>query len=396
MALRFRKTFKLAPGIRLGFSNSGPSLSLGPRGASIGIGKRGVYANAGIPGTGLSARQRLSGGSARQPAPSRGGQTVAMDVDVVLRDDGELAITDRSGNPLPDAILKMAKQQAGDQIRSMIQAEVDRINNELEAVSKLHRYTPAPWETPTYEAIPFPLPPPEEPVPKSVGLLAKLLGHRAAIESANNRAASAYMAELDEWNAARAAFEAEERVRRSFIEGGLKEISRFSEFLEAHLGDIAWPRETEIATATSEDGALLVIEIDLPEIEDMPNKRAGIPARGMRMAVKDLKPGDISKLYLEHVHSLVFRIVGEAFAALPSVQEVVVSGFSQRPDKSTGAIRSDYLISSRVRRSAWEEIDFSEQGLERLDPVEAFARFETVRQLARSGAMGAISPLQAN
>lgn len=62
MAIRFRKSIKLAPGIRMNLSGSGVSWNLGPRGMSIGIGKRGTYLNAGLPGTCLSMRQALHSG----------------------------------------------------------------------------------------------------------------------------------------------------------------------------------------------------------------------------------------------------------------------------------------------------------------------------------------------
>jgi hypothetical protein len=39
MGFRFRKSFKLAPGVRMNLSGSGLGWTLGPRGASIGIGK---------------------------------------------------------------------------------------------------------------------------------------------------------------------------------------------------------------------------------------------------------------------------------------------------------------------------------------------------------------------
>jgi len=60
MAWGFRKRFTLFPGVRLNFSKSGISTSIGPRGASITVGKRGTFANAGIPGTGLSYRAKIS------------------------------------------------------------------------------------------------------------------------------------------------------------------------------------------------------------------------------------------------------------------------------------------------------------------------------------------------
>ena len=59
MAFRFRRTLRIAPGIRLNLGKRGVSLSLGPRGASVTIGQRGTHANVGLPGTGLSYRKRL-------------------------------------------------------------------------------------------------------------------------------------------------------------------------------------------------------------------------------------------------------------------------------------------------------------------------------------------------
>ncbi|HEX5436981.1 MAG TPA: DUF4236 domain-containing protein [Gemmatimonadaceae bacterium] len=59
MALRFRRSISIIPGVRLNLSKSGLSTSIGPRGASLTIGPRGAYTNVGIPGTGIYARQRI-------------------------------------------------------------------------------------------------------------------------------------------------------------------------------------------------------------------------------------------------------------------------------------------------------------------------------------------------
>ena len=63
MGLRFRKSAKLLPGVRVNLSKSGASLSVGQRGASVSFGKRGTHANVGMPGTGLSYRTRVEGTS---------------------------------------------------------------------------------------------------------------------------------------------------------------------------------------------------------------------------------------------------------------------------------------------------------------------------------------------
>ena len=62
MAFRFRKSFKIAPGVRVNIGKKGlSSVGIGPRGASMSIGSQGKHANIGIPGTGLSFRHKIDG-----------------------------------------------------------------------------------------------------------------------------------------------------------------------------------------------------------------------------------------------------------------------------------------------------------------------------------------------
>lgn len=76
MGFRFRKSFKVMPGVRVNMSSKGFSTTIGGRGASVNISKRGTYLNTSIPGTGLSSRTRVGGdsrsvGSASKPAIPR-------------------------------------------------------------------------------------------------------------------------------------------------------------------------------------------------------------------------------------------------------------------------------------------------------------------------------------
>lgn len=54
MGLRFRRSVRFAPGIRLNFSRSGVSASVGVRGAHVTVGHGNVRESVGIPGSGLS------------------------------------------------------------------------------------------------------------------------------------------------------------------------------------------------------------------------------------------------------------------------------------------------------------------------------------------------------
>lgn len=61
MGLYWRKSTKILPGVRINWSKSGPSISVGSRGAKMNFGKRGTYVSGGIPGTGLYYRQKIGG-----------------------------------------------------------------------------------------------------------------------------------------------------------------------------------------------------------------------------------------------------------------------------------------------------------------------------------------------
>jgi uncharacterized protein YraI len=74
--MRFRKSIKVARGVRLNLSKSGLSTSLGGRGARVNFGPRGVTTTASIPGTGIS--QSTLWGSRRkaiQPSPQNSKDT---------------------------------------------------------------------------------------------------------------------------------------------------------------------------------------------------------------------------------------------------------------------------------------------------------------------------------
>ena len=58
--LRLYRRVKLAPGLTVNLSKSGPSLSVGPHGSKITVGRRGVRQTIGLPGTGVYMTRQLS------------------------------------------------------------------------------------------------------------------------------------------------------------------------------------------------------------------------------------------------------------------------------------------------------------------------------------------------
>ncbi|WP_287187031.1 DUF4236 domain-containing protein [Rhodovulum sp.] len=65
MSSRFRRTMKIAPGVRLNLSKTGVSARIGAKGAGVSVGTRGTTVSAGIPGSGLHVSQKLKNGGSR-------------------------------------------------------------------------------------------------------------------------------------------------------------------------------------------------------------------------------------------------------------------------------------------------------------------------------------------
>jgi hypothetical protein len=375
----------------MNLSGSGVSFSVGPRGASVTMGSRGTFVNAGLPGTGFYSRERV-GGSRQSAAPRRGANKVTLAALVKVDDDGTITFTDKDGAPLSEYLIAEAKKQNRDVILQTIQSTCDQINEKVEAVGQVHLGTPSPHERPTYTGVPFDIPPPARPTPEKPGFLASLFrGKREEIERRNADAQRAHEAAMTEWRRAKTEHDEQQISHRKFVDQDIYvDLNAMEQYLEGVLAEIDWPRETQVSFEIENDGAKTMVDVDLPEFEDMPTKTATVPQRGLKLTVKELPATKVRRLYMDHVHGVVFRVIGETFASLPTAQTVVVSGYSQRPDKSTGQIADEYLLSVRVPRVAWGEIDFS--NLSAIDVVEALARFDLRRDVTKTAVFNPIEP----
>ena len=315
-----------------------------------------------------------------------------MEIKVAVHDDGTVYFKDPSGNPLNDSLTAKVKKQYGNAIKDMIQKKCDEINGQVEELAKIHHYTPSPAEKPTFEPSDFPESQPRPPMPKTLGFLASLFrSKRERLEAENIARTQRFQEELASWQNQKAAFEQEQAARKKFIEQDIyNSIAAMESFLEESLQGISWPRETIVATEILDGGSRVFIDIDLPEIEDMPNKTANVPQRGYKLSVKDMSPAQVQRLYMGHVHGVGFRIIGEVFSSLPKAQVVVLSAFTQRPDKTTGDVRDEYLYAARVSRDTWSKINFN--NLQSIDVVDALAQFDFRRDMTKTGAFKPIEP----
>jgi hypothetical protein len=354
-------------------------------------GKRGIASNLGIPGTGLSYRQSHGGTSTpRESAqPLTGSRAVTISID----DDGNVTYVDSStGHVLDQAWIELGKRQHADLIKKLISDKVAEINAAIDTLGSLHVYSPPPVE-PKYEKAAFVLPQPSTPVEKGVGLLGKMFSSkRAAIEQENEQTKRAWQDEMKKWEQLKAAHDArEERKKRRFEDEVRTDVEVMEGVLQGNFADIAWPRETDVSFEIRAGGALCVLDVDLPEIEDMPSVEAATTGRGFEVKKVDLSETRRRKVYMRHIHSVALRLIGEVFATLPRCEKVILSGYSQRHNAATGQLQDEYLLSVAVDRHQWRGLDFT--ALDKVDPVAAVERFECRRKMTKTGVFSAIEPL---
>ncbi len=373
MALRFRRSIKIAPGIRINLGKAGASLSLGGRGATMTMGPRGVYGNVGLPGTGLSYRTKLSGGSTRAAAV---------------------------GSP----------RRAPRPSLSALEAEAADLNGDITRVLDLHLECKKPGAPVTRVPLEYFEP---QPGPASGGKLVAVvvwifvsgLVGNALPEAAKGWGAiiagvlvylgwrkwrAKKTAQLKAaWEAKKAAWDRDEQQQAGAWNRRAAAPDRREEFLAEALGSVDWPRETTFSFEFK-TSQCLALDVDLPEVEDLPTRYWAVRKSGASLEQKDRSETQIRKDYARHVHAICLLAASVAFWAVPELAELRISGYTQRPNKATGVVQDDYILSVLITREQWERINFD--ALEAVDPIEALAAFDLRLDMTKTCIMRAIEP----
>jgi hypothetical protein len=403
VSLRFRRSVRLAPGVRLNFGLRGPSISVGPRGLGATIGPAGLTTHIGAPGTGLSYRtttspSRLRGAlsTSELPAGARpvGDDRFAVGIQIELDEHGRVTLAAADGSPLDPRVERRVREEGSDRLRAWLIAKRDEINNGFDTLLTIHVGTPRPDQEHRLAPEPLAEQKPEEPPPPGRSAWDTVFPwRRRSREEAFEHDRILYQHDLERWEAARATHQQDWEQRRKRTEDDRRTSPEvMHDLLEEALNAIAWPRETLVRFEIDSTLARLHAEIDLPEIEDLPTQHAEIAARGLKLNLHDRTALHIREAYVTYAHGAVFRVVGEALASLPTLLHVTCSGFSQRVDPATGHVRDDFLLSARVPRGAWGQIDFT--NLAQVDPVAALGQFELRTDCNGLGRMVAITPFE--
>jgi len=406
MGFRFRRSIRIAPGLRVNLGKTGLSLSAGVRGASVTVGPKGAYGNVGLPGTGISYRSKLGGSSSRSRAAAEARHTekyiesarrdevvrsVLKKITLHLSDDGVIQALDEHHNPLNPEFVKAVWQQKSDAVREWLKAEADRINGDIDLLANIFHDTPAPNSQPTYSMVPFSEIEPQKPqrlVLSTLGFFRRMFkSQRDSHAELQARLDKEFHAELQHWETNHAHWTSrknshdskERQLQDTFPDRIRSDVPLMEEMLERALDQLSWPRETTIAIEIRELGHAAWLDADLPEIENLPQRTAQLAASGRKLNIKAKAQKQLRKEYATHVHGIALRIAGVTFATLPAVERAIVSGYTQRVNNAHGNTEDQYLYSVRIERQAYSKLNFD--ALENVDPIAAFDLFEYVRSM---------------
>ena len=191
-------------------------------------------------------------------------------------------------------------------------------------------------------------------------------------------------------------FEAEEHEKRlATAQADARQQFRtdaafFESYLAGVLAETEWPRETLVAFEVKPELSAVLLDVDLAEIEDFPDKIYGVNARGTELTEKAMTQKAVRENYARHVHGCLFRLVGIVLHTLP-FDNVIVSGFTQRVSKRTGYLEDEYILSCKCTRSQMSSVNF--EGTEHIDPVEALGDHPVIRKMSSTFIFQPIEPL---
>ncbi len=410
MGMRFRKSIKILPGIRVNLGMSGLSATIGARGASVSVGNRGMYSNIGIPGSGISFRNKLGSNSKQNDRLFEKQQRLdelsinerSKSVVLDLNEDGSISYKDKDGLELSKGDISLVWKQKPEIVTEWLKKESINLND-MDLISTIHLDMPHPNNEPEIEIIEFSELFPEKPimeVSKKPSLFQSIFSSKAKNKYQEEvfKNNEIYNSQISKWNDDVSEYKARElefnkqqkEIHDSFPEKIRNDINIMTEYLEKVYKNLSWARETLISYDINKDTNAAYIDIDLPEIEDIPKKTSSISANGKKLNIKQKTDKQIRLEYSSHVHAIALRLAGFTFATLPSIDLVVISGYSQRRDKSTAQINDEYLFSIKFNREKFSKINFEE--IEYLDTVQSFENFEYIRQLSATGLFKPIEP----
>lgn len=385
--MRFRKSVKICPGVRVNFSKSGVSTSVGGRGGSITVGKKGTYVNYGIPGTGIYNREKISRSAAKgnsnsfNIAQDRLNENMIdeFDINIVYAEDGSISFFQNDIQIEDKKIIRQIKNsnEFKYKLQELNEERTNQYNKITEGYTDIQRSSCLVYSNiedlynsikqDVYEPKSFSeiLPTDDELKKKAQkSIKRKLFGNKKRIEEyiVNykkdyiDRKSKFLKEEQEREIHFNKMYEDEYNEKKKnikiFGEEGVEETSaRIDEWLRS----ITFPFEFNVEYEVKED--VIFIDLDLPEIEDIPLMTTQKMSSGV-IKIKEKSKKQIYQDYSDCVYGLSIYFASNFFNIALAYNDIVLSAYTQRRD-SSGRIKDEYILSVKFDRLGFSNLDYN-------------------------------------
>ena len=326
--MRFRKSIKVTKGVKLNLSKGGASFTLGSGlPVSLNVGTKGAYLNWSIPGTGVYDRVRL---------------------DKVLKD--------KLGGVLGFGTAAAEEEQEETVAKKTSSAKTTAAKKSSSAKTTA-KSTAKKTSSAKTAAQKEPARPSDEELNAIAQEIALVNIHRQAVD-VSKKASGALDADKAEAD------------------------------IEDWLSESEAPIEFSVQTEVLADKGAIMIDLDLPEIEDMPQNKLAELADGTIKIKKKTKKEQVED-YRTCVFGLGEYVASHVFTVAPQAKKIVVSAYTQRRSEKTGELMDVFIYSVVFERSAFTK-DYQEK-----DPYEFCQKLPSRFYVLASGVMKEIVPFEA-
>lgn len=364
--MRFSKSIKVGEHSRVNVSKSGVSFTVGVKGLSVNVGPKGVYLNTSIPGTGISDRKKImdnpfatntkknssgksgskngtksvSGKSApKQVAPAI--DLSKMDLTIRKNEDGVLEFYDGDRKITDEAVIRKIK--ASEQYQAQKEAIDAAFRQEM--ADKAEEYN-----TQNARLI-------------DVGALAPVVYSEADVRNGTIQSGDA----------------------AKVLAG---DPGYIKQELERWLTSLAMPLDFSVQYEYDEENHRLWLDLDLPEIEDLPDEKADQLESG-KMRVKKKTQTELRADYAKCVFGFATLFAASTLNLSTVLQDVVISAYTQRRN-SAGDLNDDFIYSIDFTRSGMEHRNLAQE-----DPIAACMDFKNRCNMSKTYVFKVITPFEA-
>lgn len=110
----------------------------------------------------------------------------------------------------------------------------------------------------------------------------------------------------------------------------------------------------------------------------------------LKLELKPRTKKNVAAFYLDHVCSIILRLIGHSFAVSDQLQTVAISAYTQRSG-STGRISDEYVATIECDRTDWAGIDLTQ--ISQINPHQCLRRMGAKIEAGSRGTLLIQQPL---